>query len=67
MSPSRTGIAAVVGVAGLVLWRNSSDDTKQSVLNFLSQIPAAIEEAERRRALAEHQSGSVRTQCSRAI
>ena len=56
MSPSRTGLAAVVGVAGLVFWRNSSDDTKQSIFTFLSQIPAAMEEAERRRAFAERQS-----------
>ncbi len=56
MSPSRTGLAVIAGLAGLVLWRNASDDTKQSVINFLSQIPAAIDEAERRRALAENQS-----------
>ena len=56
MSPSRTGLAVIAGLAGLVLWRNASDDTKQSVINFLNQIPVAIDEAERRRALVEDQS-----------
>lgn len=56
MSSNKARYAVVAGVVGLVLWRNTSEDTKQGVFNFLSQIPGAIEEADRRRKLADYQS-----------
>ncbi len=62
MSVNKTGLIAAAGLTGLLLWRNAGHDTKQGIIEFLSQIPAAIEDAERRRVIAEH-----RTRISEAV
>ncbi len=56
MNTNQYRLAIAAGAAGIVLWQSVSDNTKQGIFSFLSQLPAAIEEAERRRILAYSQA-----------